>query len=367
MTQRRSVAHHVVVNAPIERAFAVFTERFGDFKPREHNLLAVPIAETVFEPRVGGHIYDRGVDGSVCRWARILVYEPPRRVMFTWDIGPTWQRETDESKTSEVEVRFTAESDERTRVDLEHRHLERHGAGWESVADAVDGDAGWPLYLDRYDGLLSTEFSEMTATLMTMAHHERADLAEFLATLTPRDWEAPSLCTKWSVKDVVAHVISYEELGTLGLVKRFAKGWIVRTNQVGVDEFAALSPQQLLEFLRNHLQPHGLTAGFGGMIALVDGTIHHQDIRRALGRPRTVPVDRLERVLGLVPGNPRLGAGRRIRGLRLRATDIDWAHGRGPEVTGPGEALLMAMSGRPAALADLRGPGLDTLARRLGG
>ena len=207
----------------------------------------------------------------------------------------------------------------------------------------------------------------MTATLMTMAHHERADLAEFLATLTPRDWEAPSLCTRWSVKDVVAHVISYEELGTLGLVKRFAKGWIVRTNQVGVDEFAALSPQQLLEFLRNHLQPHGLTAGFGGMIALVDGTIHHQDIRRALGRPRTVPVDRLERVLGLVPGNPRLGAGRRIRGLRLRATDIDWAHGRGPEVTGPGEALLMAMSGRPAALADLRGPGLDTLARRLGG
>jgi uncharacterized protein (TIGR03083 family) len=207
----------------------------------------------------------------------------------------------------------------------------------------------------------------MTATLMTMAHHERADLAEFLATLTPRDWEAPSLCTRWSVKDVVAHVISYEELGTLGLVKRFAKGWIVRTNQVGVDEFAALSPQQLLEFLRNHLQPHGLTAGFGGMIALVDGTIHHQDIRRALGRPRTVPVDRLERVLGLVPGNPRLGAGRRIRGLRLRATDIDWAHGRGPEVTGPGEALLMAMSGRPAALADLCGSGLDTLARRLGG
>jgi uncharacterized protein YndB with AHSA1/START domain len=155
MTQKRtSVAHHVVVNAPIERAFAVFTERFGDFKPREHNLLAVPIAETVFEPRVGGHIYDRGVDGSVCRWARILAYEPPSRVLFTWDIGPTWQVEANQSKTSEVEVRFTAESDERTRVDLEHRHLYRHGPGWESVADGVDGDAGWPLYLDRYARLL---------------------------------------------------------------------------------------------------------------------------------------------------------------------------------------------------------------------
>jgi uncharacterized protein (TIGR03083 family) len=207
----------------------------------------------------------------------------------------------------------------------------------------------------------------MTATLMTMARAERADLAEFLATLTPQDWEAPSLCSKWTVKDVVAHVISYEELGAPGLLKRFAKGWIVRANQVGVDEFAALSPEQLLEFLRNHLQPHGLTAGFGGMIALVDGTIHHQDIRRSLGRPRAVPADRLERVLGLVPGNPRLGAGRRIRGLRLRANDVDWAHGHGPEVTGPGEALLMAMSGRPAALKDLSGPGLGTLAERLGG
>jgi uncharacterized protein (TIGR03083 family) len=206
----------------------------------------------------------------------------------------------------------------------------------------------------------------MTATLMTMARAERADLADFLATLTPQDWETPSLCTKWTVKDVVAHVISYEDLGAAGLLKRFARGWVVRANQVGVDEFSALSPEQLLEFLHDHLEPRGLTAGFGGMIALVDGTIHHQDIRRSLGRPRTVPADRLGRVLGLVPGNPRLGAGRRIRGLRLRATDIDWAHGRGPEVIGSGEALLMAMAGRPTALADLGGPGRDTLADRLG-
>lgn len=206
----------------------------------------------------------------------------------------------------------------------------------------------------------------MTATLMEMARAERTDLAEFLDTLTPQQWAAPSLCTKWSVKDVVAHVISYEELGPAGLIKRFAKGWVLRANEVGVDEFAALTPQQLVEFLRNHLTPKGLTAGFGGMIALVDGMIHHQDIRRALDRPRTIPTDRLVRVLGLVPGNPRLGAGRRIRGLHLQATDVDWEHGRGAEVTGPGEALLLAMSGRPAALADLTGPGLATLAARLG-
>lgn len=113
-------------------------------------------------------------------------------------------------------------------------------------------------------------------------------------------------------------MVSYEELDTIGLLKRFMEGRIVRANEVGVDEFAALSPQELLEFLGNHLTPQGLTAGFGGMIALVDGLIHRQDIQRALGQPRTIPVDRLGRVLGLVPGNPRLGAGRRMRGLRLR-------------------------------------------------
>jgi uncharacterized protein (TIGR03083 family) len=214
---------------------------------------------------------------------------------------------------------------------------------------------------------MTAEGPRAESSLMDMARAERADLAAYLATLTPQQWDAPSLCSRWSIKDVVAHVISYEELGFLGLVKRFVKGRIVRANEVGVDDFAALSPQQLLEFLGNHLQPQGLTAGFGGMIALVDGTIHHQDIRRALGQPRTLPANRLGRVLGLVPGNPRLGAGRRIRGLRLRATDIDWAHGSGPEVTGPGEALLMAMAGRPAAVADLAGPGLATLTARLAG
>lgn len=203
------------------------------------------------------------------------------------------------------------------------------------------------------------------SSLMDMARAERVDLATFLAGLEPQQWEAPSLCAGWNVKDVVAHMLSYEGLGVAGLVKRLVKGRIVHANQVGVAEFAALSPQQLLEFLNEHLNPSGLTAGFGGMIALVDGTVHHQDIRRALGQPRTIPAERLTRVLQLVPGNPRLGAGRRIRRLKLRATDIDWTHGRGLEVTGPGEALLMAMTGREAAIDDLTGPGVPTLASRL--
>jgi len=150
-----SVRRQIVVEVPIERAFRVFTEDFGAFKPPEHNLLGVEIAETVFEPRVGGHLYDRGVDGSECRWARVLAYEPPERVVFSWDISPRWQLEDDPSRTSEVEVRFVSETPERTRVELEHRNLERHGAGWEQLREGVDADEGWPLYLERYAELLS--------------------------------------------------------------------------------------------------------------------------------------------------------------------------------------------------------------------
>jgi uncharacterized protein YndB with AHSA1/START domain len=145
-----SVRHSIVVDAPLERAFTTFTDGFGSFKPREHNMLGVDIAETVFETHVGGNIYDRGVDGSECRWARVLAFEPPDRVVFSWDISPQWQIETDLDKTSEVEVRFIAETPGRTRVELEHRNLDRHGPGWESERDGVDGENGWPLYLDRF-------------------------------------------------------------------------------------------------------------------------------------------------------------------------------------------------------------------------
>jgi uncharacterized protein YndB with AHSA1/START domain len=152
--QDTSVRLQIVVNAPIERAFRTFTEDFDRIKPREHNLLRVAIAQTIFERRVGGHVYDRGVDGSECRWARVLAFEPPHRIVISWDITPQWQIETNPDKTSEVEIRFIAEGAERTRVELEHRYLERHGAGWHAERDAIAGDGGWPLYLQRFADLL---------------------------------------------------------------------------------------------------------------------------------------------------------------------------------------------------------------------
>lgn len=152
-----AVTHSIVVDAPIDTAFDVFTGQFDRIKPREHNLLSVEIAETVFERRVGGHLYDRGIDGSECRWARVLEYEPPRRVVISWDISPRWQLETDLEKTSEVEVQFVAEGDNRTRVRVEHRHLDRHGDGSDTLRDALAGGDGWPLYLDRFAELLQSE------------------------------------------------------------------------------------------------------------------------------------------------------------------------------------------------------------------
>ena len=149
------VRRQIVVDAPIARAFATFVDRFGDFKPPEHNLLGAPITTTTFEPRVGGHIYDTAEDGSECRWARVLAYDPPDRVVFSWDISPYWQLEADPAHASEVEVRFVAETPDRTRVDIEHRHLDRHGEGWTGVRDGVSAGEGWPHYLNRYAALLT--------------------------------------------------------------------------------------------------------------------------------------------------------------------------------------------------------------------
>jgi uncharacterized protein YndB with AHSA1/START domain len=139
-----------VVDASAERAFEVFTSEIGTWWHPEHHILQAELAEMVFEPRAGGHIIDRGVDGSECRWARVLVYEPPSRVVITWDINLEWKLEHDPARTSEIEIRFVEEEPGRTRVLLEHRHLERHGDGWEQMRDAVGSPNGWDAGLERF-------------------------------------------------------------------------------------------------------------------------------------------------------------------------------------------------------------------------
>jgi len=149
-----TVRHEVLMDLAVEDAFWRFAD-FDKVKPREHNLLDVPVAETVLEQHAGGDLYDRGVDGTICRWGRVLAFDPPHRICFSWDIGSDWQVTSDLARVSEVEITFAAEAVSRTRVTLVHRHLERHGTGWESLQAGLDAEDGWPLYLRRYEALTS--------------------------------------------------------------------------------------------------------------------------------------------------------------------------------------------------------------------
>ena len=151
-----AVTTSVVVDVPQARAFTVFTDEIGTWWDPDHHLLpeGTTLTAMVFEPRVGGHVYDVVSDGSECRWSRVLAYEPPERVVFSWDINLQWEIETDLDRTSEVEVRFIAEAPDRTRVELEHRNLDRHGDGWEQMRAAVGSDGGWPSGMNRYAAAL---------------------------------------------------------------------------------------------------------------------------------------------------------------------------------------------------------------------
>jgi uncharacterized protein YndB with AHSA1/START domain len=149
-TTSTAVSRTITVEAPVALAFSVFTEDMASWWPADHHILQGPLASMVFEPRAGGRVYDVGEDGSECQWARVLVHEPPLRVVFSWDVSPQWQIEQDPARTSEVEVRFIAETPGRTRVELEHRHLDRHGDGWEHVRDGVGSSGGWDLGLQSF-------------------------------------------------------------------------------------------------------------------------------------------------------------------------------------------------------------------------
>jgi uncharacterized protein YndB with AHSA1/START domain len=143
-----TVNKSVTVNADLEHAFNVFTEGFDTWWPRGHHIGKKPLHKAVIEPREGGRCFGREADGNECQWGTVLTWDPPNRLVIAWQIAPTWQDfEPDLSKASEVDIRFTAEAGGTTRVDLEHRHFERHGKGFESISGGVAGPGGW-------DGLL---------------------------------------------------------------------------------------------------------------------------------------------------------------------------------------------------------------------
>jgi uncharacterized protein (TIGR03083 family) len=200
-----------------------------------------------------------------------------------------------------------------------------------------------------------------------LARDERADFAAFLETLPPPQWRAPTLCAGWRVRDVAAHVISYDGLGPRELLGYAVRGrfWSSRINAIALARFRALTSEELLALLTARLEPRGLPAALGCRVALVECVIHHQDVRRALGRPRVVPPERLVTALRWAIIGPDIGGLWRTRGVRVVATDLGFAAGVGPEVRGPGEALLMAIAGRRGVARELSGPGQQKLATRI--
>jgi uncharacterized protein YndB with AHSA1/START domain len=149
-TQDQPVLKTITVKASAERAFQVFTNEIDSWWPRSHNIGKWIMKQTRIEGRAGGRCYSEQTDGTECDWGRVLVWEPPRRFVMAWQIDPQWQYEPDLAKSSEVEVRFTPQEGGATRVDLEHRYFQRHGAGADAMRTAVDSQGGWTGLLQSY-------------------------------------------------------------------------------------------------------------------------------------------------------------------------------------------------------------------------
>jgi Activator of Hsp90 ATPase homolog 1-like protein len=157
MTQQATgmlVNRSITVAAPVERAFGVFTDQFDAWWPRTHHIGDAEMDVAVLEPWRGGRWYEKGVDGSECDWGRVLIWEPPHRLMVSWQIDVNWKHEPDPTTASEIEVRFTPEGPSQTRVELEHRAFERHGDDGKTIHDAVGGEGGWGALLERYAAAL---------------------------------------------------------------------------------------------------------------------------------------------------------------------------------------------------------------------
>ncbi|KHO19233.1 maleylpyruvate isomerase family mycothiol-dependent enzyme [Mycolicibacterium setense] len=200
-----------------------------------------------------------------------------------------------------------------------------------------------------------------------LARRERQEFADLLDTLSPQQWQAPTLCAGWTVRDVVAHTVSYLEQTRLGLTAAMlaAHGQVDRINENVRRSHAGLGPDKLRVLMRAGIDPSGAGALYGCRVALIECLIHQQDIRRPLGLPRTMDRHALLTSLTYARVSPVIGGAWRTRGLRLIATDLDWTAGRGAEIHGPGEALLLAMTGRVDAVADeLHGPGVADLRSR---
>lgn len=204
---------------------------------------------------------------------------------------------------------------------------------------------------------------------------ERQDLLAFLQSLTPNQWESPSLCAGWRVKDVAGHLLVDEPVQA-GMFRRIlpllATGKLSpnQLNAAWISRTRPWTSERIVDmFQEDSVRTVGLVGHLlGAAVALRALVIHHQDMRRPLHMERVLPRDRLVATLDALlarKGSASVGSRSRARGLRLQAVDVGWSHGDGPLVVGPGEAIIMALAGRGVALSALAGDGHAILAKRI--
>ena len=145
-----SVRRTIQVNVPIEKAFEVFTKKMGAWWPATHHIAPKAFTEIVIEPRTGGRWFEHDADGAECEWGRVLAWEAPKLLVVSWQLQPDWKFSADMARASEVALEFFAEGPEATRVEFEHRHIKRHGEGWEKLRAGVDAAGGWTAILELY-------------------------------------------------------------------------------------------------------------------------------------------------------------------------------------------------------------------------
>jgi uncharacterized protein (TIGR03083 family) len=212
--------------------------------------------------------------------------------------------------------------------------------------------------------------SSSSTDLWAHVADERREVLDLLRGLTPEQWVAPSLCAGWRIRDVAAHLLvddPVRELGAASVLVRMAR-WrfdVHKANAWWVEHNADRPVASIIDRFEQSLVPGPMSRLMGPGSGLRASVIHHQDMRRPLGLHRTIPPERMVAVLDAVlttKGSINLGSRQRAEGIRLRATDLEWSRGDGPEVTGPAEAILMALAGRTGALTELAGDGRDRLA-----
>lgn len=206
-----------------------------------------------------------------------------------------------------------------------------------------------------------------TTDVWPQVHDERDALLELLEVLTPAQWDGPTLCSKWRVRDVVGHLVNTTEIKLPKALWAIARSGFRMNRYIETDarRRGAADPARLLSGFRHAMPRTTHPPGQSPLAMLEDIVIHQIDIRLPLGRPRAVPLERMRLVADYLDGNGFYPGKKLAQGLRLQATDIDWATGDGPVIAGPIEALALTLSGRFVAVEDLHGEGLATLSDRV--